>query len=207
MTFDPTNLTTFEELQKIILRLELSPSAKALPAHWTPWSQPVPALPIDEFVTALARRKRKPLVRSPDELGCYRLGECPYAIARAGVAEAIKLATINDELNDFKAVTTSKLKDLKTELPALKLGLLSAINHIGSIGSSQECYQELDFSKLSILQDRLLAALVTIRDSMPQIKALHLERSQHRGNLWRQSFVGSLFFTWWTLTNSDPSSS
>jgi hypothetical protein len=205
--FDPTKLTTFEELEKVILRLELSPYATALPAHWTPWRQPVPALPIDEFITTLAGRKRKPLVRSPDKLGCYRLGECPYAVARAGVATAIQFATLSDHLEDLRAFTTSKLKDLKTELPALEVGLISAIDHIRSIGSSQDLCQELDFSQLPILADRLIAALFAIRALMPQIKALHLQRSQHRGNLWRQSFVGSLFFTWWALTESDPSSS
>ena len=207
MTFDPTNLGTFEELQQIIFRLELDPHAKVLPAHWTPWRQPVPALPIDKFITALAGRKRKPRLRSPDYLRCHRLGECPYAMARWGVAKAINVATLNDSVEDLNAFTTSKLKELKTELPVLELGLLSAINHISAIGSAQERFHELDFSELRILQDHLIGTLITIRDSMPQIQALHLERSQYRGNLWRQSFVGSLFYTWWNLTNSDPSSS
>jgi hypothetical protein len=206
VTFDPTNLA-FEELQKIIFRLELGPHAKLLPAHWTPWKQPVPALPIDEFITNLAGRKRKPLIRSSDELGRDRLGECPYAIARAGVAKAIWFATVNDELQDLKAYTTSKLGDLKTELPALESKLLSAISHINSIGRSQELYQEFDGGKLSILGERLFATLYTIRETLPWIESHHLERSQHRGNLWRQAFVGSLFYTWWNLTNSDPSSS
>jgi hypothetical protein len=108
VTFDPTNLATFEELQRIILRLELDPHAKVLPAHWTPWRQPVPALPIDEFITTLAGRKRKPRVRSPDELGCYRLGECPYAMARAGVAKAINFATLRADFHSFLAAENAQ---------------------------------------------------------------------------------------------------
>jgi hypothetical protein len=197
----------FEDLHRVFLRLELSPRAKTLPTHWRPWSQPIPALPIDEFITTLAGRKRKPRLRLPNDLKRSRLGECPYAMARAGIAQAISVAMTNDHLEDFKAFTTGKLKDLKTELPPIESELLSLINHISSIHTSQDTYQELDCSKLSILHDRLLAALLTIRETLPWIEALHLERSRYRGNLWRQSFVGSLFYTWWTLTNSDPSSS
>jgi hypothetical protein len=209
VTFDPTSIAAFEELQKIILQLETgSRGAKVLSALWTPWTQPVPSLPIDKFITTLSRRKRKPRLRSPDDLRSQRFGECPYAMARLGVATAIERATINNSLEDLRTFTTSKLKDLKRELPALDSGLLNASNHISAIGASQERYHELlDFGNLLILQDRLLAALIAIRDSMPQIEALHLERSQHRGNLWRQTFVGSLFRIWWTLTGNDPSSS
>jgi hypothetical protein len=208
VTFDPTSIGTFEELQKIILQLKTgSRGAKVLSALWTPWRQPVPSLPIDKFITTLARRKRKPRLRSPDDLRSQRFGECPYAMARLGVAKAIEAATLNNSFEGLRTFTTSKLKDLKRELPALDLGLLNASNHIGAISASQVCYHELDLGNLLILQDRLLAALIAIRDSMPQIEALHLERSQHRGNLWRQRFVGSLFRIWWALTGNDPSSS
>jgi hypothetical protein len=209
VTFDPTSIGSFEELQKIILHLETDHrSAELLSAFWTPWRQPVPALPIDTFVTSLIRRKRKPRLRSPDDLRSHPFGECPYAMARIGVANALATATINDDLEGLRSITTSKLKILKGELPALELGLLSASNHISAIGACQERYDELPhFRKLLDLQDRLLATFLAIRESMPQIEALHLERSQHRGNLWRQMFVGSLFFLWWTLTDSDPSSS
>jgi len=203
---DPTNIATFEELQKIVLRLAPG-RARTLPAHWTPGRQPVPALPIDEFITSFAERKRRPRLRSPHDLRCHRLGACPYAMARSGVAEAVEVAAMNGAAEDIKAFTTSKLKDLKNELPLLEPGLLSAFNHVRAIGSAQKRFQELDFSHLLNLEDRLIAVYLAIRDSMPQIEALHLERSQNRGNLWRQSFVGSLFSTWWSLTNSDPSSS
>jgi hypothetical protein len=206
MSFDPTNATS-AELETITSRLALSPKAKVLPAHWTPWRRPVPPLPIDEYIAILAARKRKPLVRSPDVLSRFRLGKCPYAVARSGVAQAISFATFKQDIESLRALTTSKLRDLKTELPALESALLSAIKHITSIGSSQELHEELDFGNLLILQNALLAALVTVEHLMPEIRALHLERSRHRGNLWRQSFVGSLFYTWWILTDSDPSSS
>jgi hypothetical protein len=207
VTFDPTDIATFEELQKIILRLELDGRDEMLPAYWKPWTQPVPALPIDEFVTTLAGRNRKPRLLTPDDLRRHRLGACPYAMARSGVAAAIEFATVKDDLEDLKAYTTFKLGGLKTELPALESKLRSAISHISSIGKSQEFFHEFDNGALNILADRLILALVSIRETLPWIESHHLERSQHRGNLWRQAFVGSLFNTWWTLTNSDPSPS
>jgi hypothetical protein len=208
VTLDPTNLSKYEELGEIVARLGIDGRAQVLPAHWAPWRRPVPALPIDEFITTFADRTRKPRLRSPAELTYYRLGECPYAMARSGVSRAIEFATLkNNFIEAQRTFTTSKLKDLKGDLPTLEKELFKVISHIGAIGDSQEQYAELDWRAFRTLQDHLLATVMTIQASMAKIESLHLERSQHRGNLWRQAFVGSLFHSWWALASSDPSSS
>jgi hypothetical protein len=207
VTLDPTNLSKYEEVNEIVARLGIKGRAQVLPAHWTPWRRPVPALPIDEFITSFADRTRKPRLRSPAELANYRLGECPYAIARSGVSQAIEFATLKHHVEVERTFTTSKLKDLKEDLPSLKKELLRVISHISAIGESQEQYDELDWREFRNLHDRLFATLMTIQASFPKIESLHLERSQNRGILWRQEFVGSLFQSWWTLAGSDPSSS
>jgi hypothetical protein len=207
VALDPTNLSKYEELDEIIARLGIDGRAQELPAHWAPWRRPVPALPIDDFIATFADRTRKPRLRSPAELTCYRLGECPYAMARSGVSMAIEFATLKkDFIEAQRTFTTSKLKDLKGDLPALEKELLKVISHISAIGYSQEQYAELDWKAFRTLQDHFLATVITIQASMPKIESLHLERSQYRGNLWRQAFVGSLFHSWWALASSDPSS-
>jgi hypothetical protein len=203
--FDPTIIATFEELQQINSRLAPGSQAKTLPADWTPGKQPVPALPIDEFITNFAERTRKPRLRLPEDLKRHRLGECPYAMARAGLAFAVREATVSRELEELRSISTGKLKELR-KLSPLRSQLLAAAGIIAAISSCQEQFEELGINRdLNRLRDRLLAAAFEIERSAPAIRGAFLERSQNRGHLWRIWFVSSLFGTWWRLTGSDPS--
>jgi hypothetical protein len=207
---NPTNISTHEELDKIVARLEIDGHDRTLPANWIPRKRPVRSLPIDNFITSFVERTRKPRLRSPVELTCYPLGECPYAMARSGVSRAIKFAFLKNNFFEVpRAFTTAKLKDLKKGLPSLERTLFKVASYISAIAVSQEQFEEFsenDWRPFRTLEYHLLAAAMSIQAAMPQIRSLHLERSQFRGIVWRHAFVSSLFGSWWLLTGSDPSS-
>jgi hypothetical protein len=58
------------------------------PTGWPCWSEPTPALPIDDLVTRLRRRNAVPRLRSPAELK-ERDIPCPFYAARFAIAAAV----------------------------------------------------------------------------------------------------------------------
>lgn len=45
-----------------------------------------------------------------------------------------------------------------------------------------------------------------LENATGDIASLHKQLSKHRGNVWRLSFVSSLFAGWWVPTGKDPKS-
>jgi hypothetical protein len=203
---DPMNLSSYGEFEQINSRLEPGLNSKALPARWAKNKKPKPDLAIDRLVLILSNRQRKPKLRSSKDLQIYRLGECPYAMARSGLALALFNASFRSDLEGLRRISTGKLKKLKTELPPISSSLKAAAKIIGAIWGMQERYQEFELD-LRSLHDRMLAAVLEIDRAVPLIKDSFLNRSTYRGNLWRIWFVISLSGTWWRLTGSDPSAS
>lgn len=201
--FDP--LTALSSMKDIDQRL-FPGRCRSLPDNWQIGRKPVAALPIDDFITDMRCRTRKPLLRDPDDMGRYTLGACSYAMARSSVAWAFYKAGVQLELNDLAGKTTSSIGRLKDDLEALRSQLLFVSGQIKEIADVQIQYQEYsNFGLLRDLSDLAIRTEFAIAKSLPIIKSDFLERSQYQGELWRQFFVASLSGAWWRLTGGDPS--
>ncbi len=89
----------------IARRLKISSDA-ALPSGWAAGHFPRPALPIDECVRELLRKRR--IRESADLRAIHRLGVCPYALARYGVVRAALHAGVEQEKQDNVSLPQGK---------------------------------------------------------------------------------------------------
>jgi hypothetical protein len=164
---DTTNLS-YETFKHINSRLAPGAWAKTLPAGWTAGKMPVHALPLDDFISGLLIRTRKPKLRPLNELGHFRFGECPYAVARSGVAYAVFFAAYRTEQQAARKFSIPALRKLKNEIPELRAGILTSGGVLNVIlAAESEEYEPVLNEALSDLQGKLFEALRAI-DPPPQ---------------------------------------
>jgi hypothetical protein len=187
------------------LAKRLQVTGEALPTGWVAGRVPRPALPIDDCVSELIRKRR---IRAAADLkALHPLGTCPYAIARLAVLRAASHAriqqSIEDEVRPAVAAAVNYLKDEARQL---------ARRIHGAERKAQVLVDGLDLLELSLPRGKaLLGALSRSREllenSTRNFVALHKQVSRYRGDVWRLSFVRALFAEWWLLTGKDPKSS
>ena len=166
---------------------------------------PRPALPIDECVSELIRKRR---IRAAANLtAIHPLGACPYAVARSAVIRAASQARIQQSYeSELKPKVAAAVKHFKDE------GRWLGDVMYGAEVKAHILVDGLDLLQLSFPRRKaLLAALSRSRELLEStsgdIASLHKQLSKHRGNVWRLSFVTSLFAGWWVLTGKNPKSS
>jgi hypothetical protein len=204
--FDPFDL----ELVEINKRLAPGFAAGKLPAGWLPWQEPRPTLPIDRFISSLIERNRSPKLRPPSDLQeSDGLGDCPYAAARAGVAQAARHAHVETFAKEHRTASNIALKGFSEIAPKVQTLLSEMVEQLGTILEAQEQVFEPELADLPLLRDKdqLLNAIFAVRALEKPFADVHSRRSQNEGNVWRIHFVTSLFGTWWRLTGCDPSPS
>jgi hypothetical protein len=134
-------------------------------------------------------------------------GACPYALARFAVLRAASRARIQQSHEDeLRPAVAAAVKYFRDEVRFLR-GVLS-----GAERKAKVLVDGLDQLELSLPhRDALYGALSRSRELIEggagDIASLHKELSKYRGNVWRLSFVTSLFEGWWVLTGKDPKSS
>jgi hypothetical protein len=193
--FDPSALGHDDLARRLRI---VSPSA--LPSSWPAGRLPRPALPIDECVQVLLKKRR---IRPTAELqAIHPLGVCPYAIARYGIAVAASYARQEKNKEIFKKRSViPALKALKDERRRLCISLNYALALVQPL---LDASGQLQLS--AVHPDDLANAIVTLRNRLGEadIQSDLRELSKFRGNVWRLTFVASLFAEWWVLTGKDP---
>jgi hypothetical protein len=198
--FDPTKLGD----AAIPRRLKVT-SAAVLPAGWTSGRLPQPALPIDECVQILLRKRR--IREAPELQALRRLGACPYAVARHGVVRAAAFAAREQEKQDrLKPVAIDALKYFKYEGPRLRTELHFAWVRAERLLDLTDQLDILDVDAAA-LSDATSSLRDLLNDARGGIASAHRELSKFGGNVWRLSFVRALFTEWWVLTGKDPKAS
>jgi hypothetical protein len=197
--FNP-GVVTHRDLAK-----RLKVTADALPPGWLAGRIPRPSLPIDECVDQLIRKHR---IRPSSALrATHALGDCPYAVARSAVLRAASYARIQQSYEDeLKPKVAAAVKYFRNEGRWLR-GVLS-----GAERNAKVLADGVDLLELSLPHGKALFAALSrsrglFENAGEDIALLHKELSKHRGNVWRLSFVTSLFSGWWLLTGKDPKSS
>jgi hypothetical protein len=199
ISFDPAAVA-HRDLAK-----RLKVTTDALPSGWVAGRLPRPPLPIDECVDQLIRKRR---VRAPAELqAIHPLGDCPYAVARSAVVRAASYAgtqqSYEDELKPKVAAAVKHFKDEGRWLRSVMYGAeVKAQILVDGLGLLQ-----LSFPRRKALLAALSRSRELLESTSSDIASLHKQLSKHRGNVWRLSFVSSLFAGWWVLTGKDPKSS
>jgi len=199
VAFDPSTVTQRE------LAKRLRVTAEAPPPGWVAGRLPRPALPIDECVSELIRKRR--ICASADLRAIHPLGACPYAVARSAVLRAASHARIQQSYeNELRPAVAAAVKYLKDEGRRL-----ANVIH-GAERKAQVLVDGLDLLELSLPRGKaLLGALSRSRELLDSgtgdIASLHKQLSKYRGGVWRLSFVRALFTEWWVLTGKDPKAS
>lgn len=188
----------------IARRLKISSDA-ALPSGWAAGHFPRPALPIDECVRELLRKRR--IRESADLRAIHRLGVCPYALARYGVVRAALHAGVEQEKQDkLKPRVLDALKYLRDYGPKVRSELCWAERRVHVLLEASE-QLGVSLPQGKPLLEAMSRSRRLLETGSQAIASLHRDLSKHRGNVWRLSFVTALFAEWWVLTAKDPKAS
>jgi len=187
------------------LAKRLKMTADALPPGWVAGRLPRPSLPIDECVDRLIRKRR---IRASAELrAIHPLGACPYAVARSAVVHAASYAgTQQSYEKELKPAVAAAVKYFKDE----GRWLLNVI--YGAELNAQVLLDGLDLLELSLPRRKALFGSLSrsrhlLAGASDDFASLHKQLSKYRGDVWRLSFVRTLFTEWWVLTGKDPKAS
>jgi hypothetical protein len=198
ITFDPSTVAPRD------LAKQLETTADALPLGWVAGRLPQPPLPIDDCVNELLIRKPRVLRASAELRAIHPLGACPYAVARSAVVHAASYAgTQQSYEKELRPKVARAAKYLKDE------GRWLSDVIYGAELEAQVLRDGLDPLELSFPDgEELLGSLSRSRQLLEgasdDFTSLHKQLSKYRGNVWRLSFVRSLFNEWWVLTGKDP---
>jgi hypothetical protein len=199
VAFNPSTVTQRE------LTKSLRVAGEALPPGWVAGRIPRPALPIDECVSELIRKRR---IRAAANLtASHPLGACPYAVARSAVLRAASHARIQQSYeNELRPAVAAAVKYFKDEGRWLRSVIYGAERKAQVLVDGLDLL-ELDLPHRGALLESLSRTYELLENSTGDITALHKQLSRYRGDVWRLGFVSSLFEGWWVLTGKDPKSS
>jgi hypothetical protein len=196
ITFNPAAVVAQRDLAKRRV------TAEALPPGWIAGRVPRPLLPIDEYVNQLIRKRRG--LASAELKAKHTLGACPYAVARSAVARAASYARTQQSYeNEPGSAVTEALRYFKDGGRWLHTVIC------GAELKAQVLLDSLDLLGLSLPRREALYGSLSrsrhlLEGARDDIASLHKQLSRYRGNVWRLSFVGSLFAKCWVLTGKDP---
>jgi hypothetical protein len=197
VAFNPANVT-----QRALAK-RLKVTGETLPSGWDAGRIPRPALPIDECVSELIRKRR---IRAAADLrALHPLGACPYAVARSAVLRAASHARIQSYEDELRPAVAAAVKHFKDEVRWLRCVIYGAERRAQVLVDGLDLL-ELSFPRGKALLGSLSRSREVLENSTGDIAALHKQLSKYRGNVWRLGFVSSLFEGWWILTGKDPKS-
>jgi hypothetical protein len=187
-----------------LLRGDLFPHP---PRNWRHWTEPSPAFPIDEEVTALRKRERPPKLRDKRHMGV----PCPYWYARFMVAGAADMA----EREAVEPAASRRRKaDQWSLLAKESASLAKQLNR--RFGASPPSGRVVFFNERfpSEAPTSITEAYEDISKSVPALLEIEQYARSRRqllvntqGKIWRLTFTAMLGFAWRAITGMNPANS
>jgi hypothetical protein len=187
-----------------LLRGDLFPHP---PRDWRRWTEPSPAFPIDEEVTALRKRERPPKLRDKRHMGV----PCPYWYARFMVAGAADMA---EREAAEPAASRRRAADQWASLAKESASLAKQLSR--RFGASPPWGRVVFFNErfpseapASITQayENIARAVLALLEIEQYARSRRRLLINTQGNIWRLTFAAALGLAWRALTGMNPANS
>ena len=177
------------------------------PPDWRCWTEPAPALPIDEMISDLMRRNWEPRLRSRSELSAEGIA-CPFYQLRFAAAAAVDAATEAASVDPAEMAkrwrsqeekarrAAQAVEDIAASLPHSELRAVPRLPLV-------EPPELISAYKMTMLLRRV-GTFNCIADYARRYRRLFQYDRGGPHDVWRAVFAADLGFAWAALTGENP---
>ena len=177
------------------------------PPDWRCWTEPAPALPIDEMISDLMRRNREPRLRSRSELSAEGIA-CPFYQLRFAVATAVDAAAAAASEDPMEMAERWRSQEEKMRLAAQMVEDIAASLPHSKLRAAPrlplvEPPEVISAYKMVMLL-RHMGTFDCIADYARRYRGLFQHDRGEPYDVWRAVFAADLGFAWAALTGENP---